>query len=52
MNQEERVEKMIDEVIDEIRDRLANGWRVESITRELYSEDILVFELGMVKDGN
>ncbi len=48
MTNEERVEKMI----DEIRDRLANGWKVESISRELYSEDTLVFELEMVKDGN
>lgn len=48
MTNEERVEKMI----DEIRDRLANGWKVESISRELYSEDTPVFELEMVKDGN
>lgn len=48
MTNEERVEKMI----EEIRDRLADGWKVESISRELYSEGTLVFELEMVKDGN
>ena len=48
MTNEERVEKMI----EEIRDRLAKGWKVESISRELYSENTLVFELEMVKDGN
>ena len=48
MTNEERVEKMI----DEIRDRLANGWKVESISRELYSENTLVFEPEMIKDGN
>lgn len=48
MTNEERVEKMI----DEIRERLSDGWKVESISRNLYSENTLVFELEMVKDGN